>query len=283
MKRLFGFYPMMVIMAMIIAATLTTGCSSDSDLDFFNQGNGNETGNENSGNENSGNGSSGSTATYNSSLSDLTGFDISIDKTSLSESETIPTEGDEAEDFIENNSFKSEVDITFNGSSASTSGSVDGVTVTINGADVVVKSSAKKVCYNVSGTTTNGFLKIYSDNKFKLNLNGVSITNPDGAAINIQSKKRGYIVLADGTENTLTDGTKYSDATDDEDMKACFFSEGKMLFSGKGSLNVYANCKAGIRSDDYVLFRPGNNIYVKGTAGNGIKANDALYIKDGQR
>ena len=64
-------------------------------------------------------------------------------------------------------------------------------------------------------------------------------------------------------------------------MKACFFSEGKMLFSGKGSLNVYANCKAGIRSDDYVLFRPGNNIYVKATAGNAIKANDALYIKGG--
>ena len=59
-------------------------------------------------------------------------------------------------------------------------------------------------------------------------------------------------------------------------MKACFFSEGKMLFSGKGSLDVYANCKAGIRSDDYVLFRPGNNIYVKATAGNAIKGNDAL-------
>lgn len=264
---------------MILATTLTIGCSSDSDLDFFDQGNGNENGN--SGNENSDSGSSESVTTYNSSLSDLTSFDISIDKTALSESENIPTEGDEAEDFIENNSFKSEVDIAFKGSSASTSGSVDGVKVTINGADVVVKSSAKKVCYNVSGTTTNGFLKIYSDNKFELNLNGVSITNPDGAAINIQSKKRGYIVLADGTENTLTDGTKYSDATDDEDMKACFFCEGKMLFSGKGSLNVYANCKAGIRSDDYVLFRPGNNIYVKATAGNAIKANDALYIKGG--
>ena len=266
---------------MVLAATLTIGCSSDSDLDFFDQGNGSETENGNSGNENSGSESSGSTVTYNSSLSDLTGFDIAIDKTALSETETIPTEGDEAEDFIENNSFNNEVDIAFNGSSASTSGSVDGVTVTINGADVIVNSSVKKVCYNVSGTTTNGFLKIYSDNKFELNLNGVSITNPDGAAINIQSKKRGYIVLADGTENTLTDGTKYSDATDDEDMKACFFSEGKMLFSGKGSLNVYANCKAGIRSDDYVLFRPGNNIYVKATAGNAIKGNDALYIKGG--
>lgn len=113
MKRLFGFYPMM---AMIIAAALTTGCSSDSDLDFFNQGNGNETGNGNSGNENSGNGSSDSAATYNSSFNDLTGFDISIDKTALSESENIPTEGDEAEDFIENNSFKSEVGIAFKGS-----------------------------------------------------------------------------------------------------------------------------------------------------------------------
>ena len=266
---------------MILATTLTIGCSSNSDLDFFDQGNGNETENGSSGNENSDSGSSGSTTTYSSSLSDLTSFDISIDKTTLSETETIPTEGDEAEDFIENNTFKSEVDIAFNGSSASTSGSVDGVTVTINGADVIVKSSAKKVCYNVSGTTTDGFLKIYSDNKFELNLNGVNITNPDGAAINIQSKKRGYIVLADGTENTLTDGTKYSDATDDEDMKACFFSEGKMLFSGKGSLDVYANCKAGIRSDDYVLFRPGNNIYVKATAGNAIKGNDAIYIKGG--
>lgn len=279
MKRIFVFSRVMAMM--ILATTLTIGCSSNSDLDFFDQGNGNETENGSSGNENSDSGSSGSTTTYSSSLSDLTSFDISIDKTTLSESETIPTEGDEAEDFIENNSFKNEVDIAFNGSSASTSGSVDGVTVTINGAYVVVKSSAKKVCYNVSGTTTDGFLKIYSDNKFELNLNGVSITNPDGAAINIQSKKRGYIVLADGTENTLTDGTKYSDATDDEDMKACFFSEGKMLFSGKGSLNVYANCKAGIRSDDYVLFRPGNNIYVKATAGNAIKGNDALYIKGG--
>lgn len=267
MKRLFDYSRWAM---MILALMLTVGCSSDSDLL------GDDDNTENSGSE-----SSGSTVTYDSSLSDLTGFDIAIDKTSLSETETIPTEGDEAEDFIENNTFKSEVNIAFNGSSASTSGSVDGVTVTVNGADVIINSSAKKVCYNVSGTTTDGFLKIYSDNKFELNLNGVSITNPDGAAINIQSKKRGYIVLADGTENTLTDGTKYSDATDDEDMKACFFSEGKMLFSGKGSLNVYANCKAGIRSDDYVLFRPGNNIYVKATAGNAIKGNDAIYIKGG--
>ena len=38
---------------------------------------------------------------------------------------------------------------------------------------------------------------------------------------------------------------------------------------------------SGIRSDDYLMFRPGNHIYVKATAGNAIKANDAIYIKGG--
>ncbi len=232
---------------------------------------------------NGGTDASNSGTAYDSSISELTSFDIAIDETALTETETIPTEedADNYEDYIENNTFSSEVSIAFDGTSATVSGEVKGVTVTTTGADVVVTSTAKKVKYIVSGTTTNGFLKIYSDNKFALQLNGVDITNPDGAPLNIQSKKRGFIILTDGTVNKLTDGTAYNDATENEDMKAALFSEGKLLFSGKGTLQVNANCKAGIRSDDYVFFRPGNNIYVKATAGNGIKANDAIYIKGG--
>ena len=252
-----------------LAITTVAGCSSDNDSwDTSNGGNSNNSG------------GSGST-TYSSSIADLRSFDIAIDTTALAETETIPTDGDEAEDYIENNTFANEVYIAYDGATATVTGSVDGVAVTVNGADVTVSSTVKKVRYVVSGTTTDGFLKIYSDYKFALELNGANITNPDGAAINIQSKKRGFIVLADGTANTLTDGTSYADQTDDEDMKACLFSEGKMLFSGNGSLRVYANCKAGIRSDDYVAIRPGNNIYVKATAGNAIKGNDAIYIKGG--
>ena len=89
MKRLFDYSRWAM---MILALMLTVGCSSDSDLFDDND----NTENGNSGNENSGSDSSGSMVTYNSSLSDLTGFDIAIDKTELSETETIPTEGDEA-------------------------------------------------------------------------------------------------------------------------------------------------------------------------------------------
>ena len=220
----------------------------------------------------------GQNATYSSSLSELSTFDISLDETSIDETETVP---EDDEDYIENNEFSKEINIAYNGTTVTVTGEVDGVAVSVNNADVVVTSTAKKVCYTVSGSTTDGFLKIYSDKKFELKLAGANITNPDGAPVNIQSGKRGYIVLADGTTNTLTDGTSYTDATADEDMKATFFSEGKLLFSGSGKLSVYANCKAGIRSDDYIMFRPGNNIYVEATAGNAIKANDAIIVRGG--
>ena len=64
-------------------------------------------------------------------------------------------------------------------------------------------------------------------------------------------------------------------------MKACFFSEGQLIFSGSGYLEVDANCKAGIRSDDYVRTLPKTNIYVDASSGNGIRGNDAVIVTGG--
>lgn len=138
----------------LVAALLMTACSSDSDLLEDNNNGGTEQPGTPGDNGNSG------SVTYSSSISDLMSFDISLDTSALTETETIPTEGDEAEDYIENNSFKNNIAIAFDGTSATASGSVDGVTVSINGADVVINSSAKKVSYTVSGTTSDGFLKM---------------------------------------------------------------------------------------------------------------------------
>jgi len=183
---------------------------------------------------------------------------------------------------IENTTFAKTITITYSTSgSAKVSGDDEGI-VSINGNDVIATNTGNSIIkYVLTGETTDGFFKLYSSKKQAIVLNGVKITNPDGAAINNQSKKRTFIVLNDGSKNYLTDGASYADATDAEDMKACLFSEGQLIFSGSGYLEVDANCKAGIRSDDYVRTLPKTNIYVDASSGNGIRGNDAVIITGG--
>ena len=214
-----------------------------------------------------------------SSDGDVTSFTVAINRNAISESVNIDSEDD---DYIENTSFAKTITITFSKSGAATVSGDDAGIVSINGNDVTATNNTETIIrYVLTGETNDGFFKLYSSKKQAIVLNGVSITNPDGAAINNQSKKRTFIVLNDGTKNYLTDGTNYSDATDNEDMKACFFSEGQLVFSGSGYLEVDANCKAGIRSDDYVRTMPKSNIFVDASSGNGIRGNDAVIVTGG--
>ena len=262
-----------IFMLMFAAAVLAAGCGED---DFT---------------EDSGSSSSSSSVDNTSTTTagddvaagadtdgDVTTFAVAFDQSALSESVTVDSEDD---DFIENSTFTETIYITFGTSGATVTGDTNGY-VSVNGNDVTVNNTSENVVkYVLSGTTTDGFFKLYSSKKQAIVLNGVNIKNPDGAALNNQSKKRTFIVLADGTQNYLTDGTAYADATDDEDMKACLFSEGQLIFSGSGSLEVDGNCKAGIRSDDYVRTMPGVNIYVDVSSGNGIRGNDAVIVTGG--
>ena len=184
-----------------------------------------------------------------------------------------------ADDLLANSLFSTTVSIGL-GSTLSVNNPLagKGITITEANGDVVITATVAEVAYVLSGTTTNGSVKIYSDKKFKLTLNGVSITNADGPALNIQSSKRAFIVLADNTTNSLTDGTAYV-ANGTEDMKATLFSEGQLIFSGGGNLNVKSNVKHAICSDDYVRVISGT-ITVTGAASDGIHTNDA-FIADG--
>ena len=214
-----------------------------------------------------------------STTGDVTSFTVALNKNAIAETYKAD---DSDEDYLENTTIERTITVTFSTTAdATVEGDDDGI-VSISGNDVIATNTTGEVIrYVLTGTTTDGFFKLYSTKKQAIVLNGVSITNPDGAAINNQSKKRTFIVLNDGTKNFLTDGTNYSDATDDEDMKACFFSEGQLIFSGSGYLEVDANCKAGIRSDDYVRTLPKTNIYVDASSGNGIRGNDAVIVTGG--
>ena len=214
-----------------------------------------------------------------SSTGDVTTFTIALNKNAIAETYKAD---DSDDDYLENTSIERTITVTFSTTADATVEGDDAGIVNVSGNDVIATNTTGEVIrYVLTGTTTDGFFKLYSTKKQAIVLNSVNITNPDGAAINNQSKKRTFIVLNDGTKNYLTDGTNYSDATDDEDMKACFFSEGQLIFSGAGYLEVDANCKAGIRSDDYVRTLPKTNIFVDASSGNGIRGNDAVIVTGG--
>lgn len=204
------------------------------------------------------------------------GDEVSSESDSGNEQQSIP---DDEDDLVENSEFTSKVVIAL-GTSVSITNPVEssGVSVTQENGEVIIKSTAQNVEYVLSGTLTNGSVKVYSDYKLKLTLNGVNITNSDGPAINIQSKKRIFAILADNTQNTLTDGSSYT--TNSEDQKGTLFSEGQVIFSGNGTLSVTGKNKHGICCDDYVRIRSGV-INITSAVTDGIHTNDAIVIDNG--
>lgn len=188
------------------------------------------------------------------------------------------------EDIINEDEFVNKVYITYNGTTATITNPFEGAGIDIaqTGAYLVVSSTIEGVEYIVSGTTNNGSLKMYSDYKLKLTLNGTNITSTDGPAINIQCGKRIYVNLPSGTSNTLTDSNNYTVSLGStEDAKGCFFSEGQLIFSGSGSLYVNANHKNAIRSDDYIRVIDGK-ITVNKAVEDGISANGSVIFDGGE-
>ena len=209
---------------------------------------------------------------------------VELDFTALTEAPDVPVtdENDSAyNDYVENTSWSKVIEIKYSGDAAAVIGSVPGVTVQTQGAHVTVVNMAGPVKFVVSGLTSNGSLKFYGDKRFQVLLNNIDMTNPTGAAINNQGSKTMYVVLADGTTNHLQDGSQYTIVDEEEDQKAAFFSEGQIIFSGAGRLNVDATGRGGIRSDDYIRIRPGVNLYVNSIALDGLRANDGIILDGG--
>jgi hypothetical protein len=157
-----------------------------------------------------------------------------------------------------------------------------GLQITTDGADVVVTKadgSQNEYVYHLTGTTTTGSFKAYSDYKLEVLLDNVSITNDNGSAINIQTGKKTTVRVKDGSVSSLCDSKKYNTPSD-EDEKATLFSEGQIEFRGKGTLNITGNKKHAICSDDYVELK-NTNINILGAASDGVHANDYVSILSG--
>ena len=114
----------------------------------------------------------------------------------------------------------------------------------------------------------------------KLVLNGATIASSTSAPIYVKSAKETVIVLADGSQNRVSDGSKYvlEDAASDE-PNAAIFSKDDLAVCGAGSLTVEANYNDGIASKDGLVIT-GGSITVK-AADDGLRGKEYVIVKDG--
>ncbi|MDD3107883.1 MAG: carbohydrate-binding domain-containing protein [Alistipes sp.] len=189
------------------------------------------------------------------------------------------------EDYYENETFKNVVTVHFDASTATVEGTSESIVATVTGANVVIQTT-KKAEYILSGATTDGSFTLYDDatdgSKSKLTLNGLELTSTIGPALNIQTHKRVFVHLNEGTTNRVCDAENYTNAqAESEDQKGALFSEEQITFSGTGVLLVSGKHKHALACDDYIRIRPGVTLVISGAVKDGIHTNDGVQIDGG--
>ena len=154
------------------------------------------------------------------------------------------------------------------------------VTPTVNGAHVSIvqastdEDNAGEITYTLSGTSTDGEFYIQGSYKSTVELNGLTLTNSNGAAVNIQNGKRINISVKKDTENTLTDCSS-------GEQKGCLIVKGHAEFKGQGTLNVYGKTGHGIKTGEYMSQRK-CTINVLSAVGDGVHANEYFLMESGE-
>ena len=144
---------------------------------------------------------------------------------------------DETNDSLSNYEFTKIVRIELNGTSATVKNNVSGVAAVIGTGIVNITSTASNVEYIISGTYS-GSVNIEGKPIAKVTLNGANITNEKGVALNLTIPKVFFHTVG-GTTNSCT-------ATLMKENNAALYCNGKLVFYGKGTLNITSNNGSGI-------------------------------------
>ena len=139
-----------------------------------------------------------------------------------------------------------------------------------------------EVTYTLQGMSDNGSFFMDGDRKAVFILNGLQLTCADSAAVNIQCGKLITMVLAEGTQNSLTDGLASVEDNGSDSHKAPLVINGHSEWEGSGNLTLYGNAKHGLFADEYVLLNSGlGNITVATAVGDGLHVNEFLQMEGG--
>lgn len=179
---------------------------------------------------------------------------------------------------VENNS----VVISYNGGGADVevAGNVARfVDVALSGAHVNISQTNAEavdddeITYTLSGESSDGSFSLSGSYKCTVQLDGVVLSNPNGAVVDITNGKRIRLSARRGTVNTMTDGVNGV-------QKGCLYSKGQLQLQGNGTLNVAGNTKHAIKSGDYISVK---NLMLNITkaVGDGISCNEYFLMESG--
>ena len=166
--------------------------------------------------------------------------------------------------------------IALDGSEAS----VTGEGATADGSTVTISTDGT---YVVSGTLADGqiVVSLPGDNdKAQIVLDGVTIHNEDGPAIQVDQADKVFLTLADGSTNVLSDGASYALAEGEDEPYAALYSKDDLTINGSGALEVTGNYRHGIASKDDTVIT-GGAISVT-SAEDAVRGNDAIKIGGGK-
>ena len=156
---------------------------------------------------------------------------------------------------------------------------VTGEGVEVNGRFATITSAGT---YRLTGTLTDGQIIVDTEDEETVHLifDGINISNESSAPIYIANAEETVIMLAEGSENVVTDGAAYVFPDPEEDEpNAAIFSKDDLTIFGEGSLTVEAHYNDGITSKDGLIITSGT-INVS-AVDDGIRGKDYLIIKDG--
>ncbi len=152
--------------------------------------------------------------------------------------------------------------------------SVTGAHVSIEQSSDVSDDTCGEITYTLSGSSTDGAFAMSGSYKASIELNGLTLTNPSGAALDIQNGKRIDLSVKKGTENTLTDASSGS-------QKGCIVCKGHLEMKGKGVLNVYGNTAHAIYAKEYVEMK-NCTVNVLAAVKDGINCNQYFLLESGE-
>lgn len=153
----------------------------------------------------------------------------------------------------------------------------DSAAVTINGGQITIGAEG---VYLLSGTLTDGQIVVDAGDtdKVQLVLSGAAISSSTSAAVYALEADKVFLTLADGTENTLSNGGTYT-AIDDNNIDAVVFAKTDLTLNGSGSLTINAQAGHGVVSKDELTITGGS--YTITAASHGLSGKDSIAIADG--